>query len=59
MINLKTNTYNRVLNQLSEKHDGAEDVIYSKIEEIGSKEKLCAEEVIFFLCILVTFLTVK
>ena len=43
MIILKINTYNRVLNQLSEKYDGTEDVIYSKIEEIGSQEKLCSE----------------
>ena len=59
MNNLKIKIYKRVLKEVSEKYDGAEDFINSRIEEICSQEKLSAKEVICFLCFLVSFLAVK
>ena len=59
MNNLKIKIYKRVLKEVSEKHDGAEDFINSKTEEICSQKKLSTEEVIYFLCFLVSFLAVK
>ena len=50
--------HKRVLKEASEKYDGPEDFINSRIGEICSKEKLSAEEVIYFLCF-VSFLAVK
>ena len=55
-INIKI--HKRVLKEVSEKYDGPEDFINSRIGEICSKEKLPAEEVIYFLCF-VSFLAVK
>ena len=55
-INIKI--HKRVLKEVSEKYDGSEDFINSRIGEICSKEKLSAEEVIYFLCF-VSFLAVK
>ena len=59
MNNLKIKVYKRVLKEVSEKYDGAEDFINSRIEEICSQEKLSVEEVIYFLYFLVSFLAVK
>ena len=36
------------------KDDGAEEFIISKIEQIFSQEKLSVEEVIYYLCFLVS-----
>ena len=59
MNNLKIKVYKRVLKEVSEKYEGAEDFINSRIEEICSQEKLSVEEVIYFLYFLVSFLAVK
>ena len=59
MNNLKIKVYKRVLKEVSEKYDGAEDFINSRIEEICSQEQLSVEEVIYFLYFLVSFLAVK
>ena len=56
---IKIKVYKRVPKEVSKKYDGAEDFINSRIEEICSQEKLSAEEVIYFLCFLVGFLTTK
>ena len=45
--------YKRVLQEISEKYNEAEDFINKRIEEVCSQEKLSAEEVTYFL---VTFL---
>ena len=45
--------YKGVLQEISEKYNGAEDFINKRIEEVCSQEKLSAEEVTYFL---VTFL---
>ena len=44
---------------VSEKYEGAEEFINSRIEEICFQEKLSVEEVIYFLSFLVSFLAVK
>ena len=49
----------RALKEESEKYDGTEDFIYSRIEEICSQEMLSTKEVIYFLCFLVSFLAIK
>ena len=59
MNNLKIKVYRRVLKKVSEKYDGAEDFINSRIEEICSQEKLSAEEVIYFLYFVVSFFSIK
>ena len=59
MNNLKMKVYKRVIKEVSENHDGAEDFIYSRIEEICSQEKLYDKEVICFLYLLVSFSVVK
>ena len=59
MNNIKIKVYKRVSKEVSKKYDGSEDFINSRIEETCSQEKLSAEEVIYFLCFLVSFLTVK
>ena len=41
--------YKKVLKEVTEKYDGAEDFINNRIDETCSQEKLCAEEVIYFL----------
>ena len=48
-----------VLKDVSEKYEGAEEFINSRIEEMCSQEKLSVEDVIYFLCFLVSILTVK
>ena len=55
---LKIKIYKTVFKEVSKKYDGAEDFINRRIEEICS-QKLPAEEVIYFLCFLVSFLAVK
>ena len=59
MNSLKIKIYKTVLKGVSEKYNGAEDLINGRIEEISSQEELPAEEVIYFLCFLVSFLEVK
>ena len=56
---LKMQIYKRVLKDVSEKYEGAPPFINSIIEKICPQEKLSAEEFIYFLCLLVSFLTVK
>ena len=56
---LKIKIYKRVLKDVSEKYEGAEEFINSRIEEICFQEKLSVEEVIYFLSFLVSFLAVK
>ena len=46
MNTLKIKIYTTVLKEVSEKYNGAEDLINSRIEEISSQEKLSAEEII-------------
>ena len=48
-----------VLKDVSEKYEGAEEFINSRIEEMCSQEKLSVEDVIYFLCLLVSILIVK
>ena len=48
-----------VLKDVSEKYEGAEEFINSRIEEMCSQEKLSVEDVIYFLCFLVSILIVK
>ena len=58
-MNLLIKIYKRVPRDVSEKYEGAEGFINSRIEEICSQEKLSVKEVIYFLCFLVSFLAVK
>ena len=53
MNNIKMEIYKRVLQEISEKYNEAEDFINKRTEEVCSQEKLSAEEVTYFL---VTFL---
>ena len=48
-----------VLKDVSEKYEGAEEFINSRIEEMCSQEKLSVEDEIYFLCFLVSILIVK
>ena len=59
MNHTKIKVYKRVPKEVSKKYDRAEDFINSRIEEICSQEKFSAELVIYFLCFLFRFLTVK
>ena len=59
MNNLKIKVYKKVLKEISKIYDRTEVFMYSRIEEICPQEKLSAKEVIYFLCFLVSFLTVK
>ena len=47
--------YKRGLKDVSEKYEGAEEFINSRIEESCSQERLSVEEVIYFLCFLLAF----
>ena len=49
MNNLKIKVYRKVLKEVAQKYDGAEDFINNRIEEICSQGKLSAEEIIYFL----------
>ena len=44
----KINIYKRVLQEICEKFDGAEEFVKEKIEEIWSNGKLSVEEVAYF-----------
>ena len=46
MNSLKIKVYKRVLNEVSEKFEEAEDFINRRIDKMYSQEKLSAEEVI-------------
>ena len=59
MNNLKVKVYKTILKEVSEKYEGIEEFINSKIEEICSQEKLSGEEVIYFLYFLFWLLAVK
>ena len=59
MNNITIKIYKRVPKEVCKKYDGAEGFINSRIEEICSQEKLSAEEVIYFLCFLVSFFNSK
>ena len=48
MSNIRIKVYKKFLKEICEKHDGAQDFINEKIEEICSHEKLSAEEAIYF-----------
>ena len=48
MNNIKVKIYKRILKEVAEKYDGAEEFINNRIEEICFPEKLSAEEVINF-----------
>ena len=52
---LKIEVYNKVLKEVSEKYETAEELINSRSDEICSQEKLFAEEVIHFLYFLISF----
>ena len=55
MNNLKIKIHKRVLKEVSKKYVGTEEFINSRTEEICSQDKLYAEEVIYFLCFIVSF----
>ena len=59
MNNLKNKVCKTVLKEISKKYDGAEDFIKSRIEKIYSQEKLSAEEVIYFVCFVVSSFSIK
>ena len=59
MNSLKIKLYKRVLKEVSEKFEGAEDFINRRIYEICSQQKLFAKDVIYFLCFIVSALAVK
>ena len=48
MNNIKVKVYKKVVKEISEKYDGAEDFINNRTDEICSQEKFSAEEVIYF-----------
>ena len=48
MNKTKLNVYKKVLHDVCEKFDGAEEFINLKIEEISCQEKLSVEEVTYF-----------
>ena len=52
---LKIEVYNKVLKEVSEKYETAEELINSRSDEICSQEKLFPEEVIYFLYFLISF----
>ena len=47
MNNTKINVYKKVLQELCEKFNGAEDYIKERIEELCSENKLSVEEVTY------------
>ena len=59
MNSLKIKVYKIVLKEVSDKYEGAEELINSRTDEICSQEKLSAEEVVCFLRLLVSFLEVR
>ena len=59
MNSLKIKVYERVLKEVSEKYEGTEQLMNSRIDKICPQEKLFAEDVIYFICFLVNFLRAK
>ena len=59
MNSLKIKLYKRVLKEVSETFEGAEDFVNRRIDEICSQQKLFAKDVIYFLCLIVSALAVK
>ena len=59
MNSLKIKIYKRVLKEVSETFEGAEDFVNRRIDEICSQQKLFAKDVIYFLCLIVSALAVK
>ena len=55
MNNTKLNVYEKVLQEVCEKFDGAEEFIKEKIEEICSNGKFSVEEVTYLWTITATF----
>ena len=56
MNNIKVKAYKKVLKEVAEKYNEAEDFINNRIE-ICSQEKLSAEEVIYFLVSFLQFMS--
>ena len=46
MNNLKIKAYKRVLKEVSEKYEGAEQLVNSRLEEMCSQEKLFSGKII-------------
>ena len=59
MNSFKIKVYKTVLKEVSEQYGGVEKFITRRTDDICSHEKLSAEEVICFVCFLVSFLEVK
>ena len=59
MNNIKIKVYKRVLREVSEKYDKAEGFINRRTEEIYSQDKQSTEDVIYFLCFVVSFFSIK
>ena len=63
--NIKIKVYKKLLRELCEKYDGAEDFINDRIEEVCSHEELSAGGYLFFLLVfyslsfLVSFFSIK
>ena len=56
MNNIKVKVYKKILKEVAEKYDGAEDFINNRIDEIRSQEELSAEKVIYFLVSFLQFM---
>ena len=59
MNSFKIKVYKTVLKEVSEQYGGVEKFITRRTDDICSQEKLSAEQVICFVCFLVSFLEVK
>ena len=65
MNNIKVKVYQKVLKEICDKYEGAEDLINKTLDEVCSHKTLSTEEVIYFLvsilslCLLVSFFAVK
>ena len=58
MSNTKLNVYKKVLQEVCEKFNGAEQYIKERIEVLCSESKLSAEEVTYFLRIITSFVEI-
>ena len=58
MSNTKLNVYKKVLQEVCEKFNGAEEYIKERIEVLCSKSKLSAEAVTYFLRIITSFVKI-
>lgn len=56
MNNIKIKIYKRVLKEVAEKYDRAEELITNRTDEICSQEKLSTVEVIYFLVCFLQFM---